>query len=74
MDFLIADSFFWITGLLFLFIRYGNRKKVIAVRDLEFNGSYTEAGRSVLSTTALVLFGIAIFALIVLAFISLLRK
>jgi len=64
MDFLLADALFWIMGVIFLFIRYGNRKKVIAVRNNEFDGSYTEAGRSIAFSTLLTVTGIAIFSLL----------
>ncbi len=45
MEFLFADAFFALTGWCLLFAGYRSRKKVRAVLQEQFDGSFAQAGR-----------------------------
>ena len=74
MDFLLADIFFWMIGAIYLLVRHRNLNAMALARNNAYEGSYVNAGKSVVLSVALILFGIAVFGLLLLPLISSLHK
>jgi hypothetical protein len=75
MEFILGDVLFAIVGWVYMLMKHRNFAQMRIVIKEKYENQYSSVGREILSNTFLIIFAIAIFALIIVTIgVSIFKK